>query len=212
MPVMTVRFSKLDSFYRISSYFEGEYMERIASGAFDASMANPAAIRTLFNHGFDPTMGGKSLGVPTRIYEHEGYACADVPLLDAAYVRELLPGIRAGAYGSSFMFDRGEDRWNWEPECSEDNPQGLPECTRITVELYEQGPVTWPANPSADVQCNSSTTRSGTDWYYAQLERSGDKMDKELVRSALTVPRRDTTGKLTMGTRLKVLREMELGR
>lgn len=206
MPTMTVRFSKLNSWYEIKSFWEGEFLERIAPGAFD-SISDPSEVRVLFNHGFDPSVGQKALGVPTVIEERDGYACADVPLFDAAYVRELLPGIRAGAYGSSFMFDAEHESWDWEPETSADNPKGIPQRTIESVRLYEQGPVTFPANPGADVQCDS---QSGTDWYYRQLETSGSlsQEDRTSIRSKLAMPARP--GGKHAGLRLRALREMEL--
>ena len=183
-------------------------MERILPGS--AMYDSVEGIRTLFNHGYDPQIGGKSLGVPRAAGERDGYAFTEVPLLDTSYVRDLLPGLRAGAYGSSFMFEVKEESWDWDPESSESNPGGLPERSIRGYQLFEDGPVTWPANPASDVQMNSAQ-QSGTDWYYTQLERSGLLKNGEEIRSRLrSIDRSEGRHPLTAGKRLKVLRELEL--
>ena len=48
-----------------------------------------------------------------------------VPLLDTSYNRDLLPGLAAGGYGSSFMFRVIQDAWNDEPGVSDHNPKGM---------------------------------------------------------------------------------------
>lgn len=210
---LRVRFSRLGNWYEINSWFEGRFLERVAPGAF--RFGAPADIRTLFNHGMDPSIGQKSLGVPDSITERDGYVVADVPLFDTSYTRDLLPGLRAGAYGSSFMFDVQEESWDYEPDKTSANPDGLPERTLRSVNLYEQGPVTWPANPEADASMNGATpdgaTRSGTDWFYRESEArglTGPGYGSEL-RSMLLV-HRSTAGKLPAWQRSKLLREFTL--
>lgn len=209
MPTLTVRFSQLDTWYPISSYWEGNFMERVMPGAFGSPEVS--GIRTLFNHGQDAQIGGKSLGVPARFGEGDGFAFTEVPLLDTSYVRDLIPGLQAGAYGSSFMFDVAEESWDWEPEASASNPKGLPERSLHGLTLYEAGPVTWPANPGADTQMNSSQ-KSGTDWYYAELERAGLLGNSDELRSRLRSAIDGRRGKLSFGERSRVIREMELSK
>lgn len=161
MPTMTVEFSRFGTWYPIRSYWEGEFLERTAKGAFKKTIAERgSAVRVLFNHGFDFHIGDKILGVPELLEERDTSPYAEVPLLDTSYNHDLVEGLRAGGYGSSFMFNVIRDEWNEEPEPSEHNPRALPERTILEVRLLEFGPVTWPANPDA-----TAGLRCGTDHY-----------------------------------------------
>ncbi|GGS87622.1 hypothetical protein GCM10010156_52660 [Planobispora rosea] len=174
MPVMVVRFSPFNVWYEINSYWEGRFLECTERGAFAKTMREQAErVKVLFNHGGDPQIGDKVLGLAENLREESDAAAGDVPLLDTSYNRDLLPGIEAGAYGSSFMFRVIKDEWNDEPGPSEHNPDGIPERTIKEVRLFEFGPVTWPANPEA-----TSGIRSLTDDFYARLR------DRDPVRVA----------------------------
>jgi len=174
MPTMVVRFSPFGTWYRISSWFEGDFFERTQLGAFAKTIAERGPqVKVLFNHGGDFHIGEKALGVPAVLEERADGPYAEVPLLDTSYNRDLVPGLDAGAYGSSFMFNVIRDEWNEEPGPSEHNPFGLPERTILEVRLLEFGPVTWPANPAA-----TSALRCGTDWYADQLrDRHPDRYE-----------------------------------
>lgn len=181
--VMEVRFSVFDSWYEINSWWEGRFLERTQRGAFSKTIAE-SGMRTkvLFNHGHDFHIGEKLLGQVESLSEENDSPVGIVPLFDTSYNRDLLPGLRAGAYGSSFMFRVIKEEWNDEPGRSDHNPEGLPERTITEVRLFEFGPVTWPANPdaTAGMRC-----LSGTDQYYEQL-RQRDPGRVELLRSRVT--------------------------
>ena len=49
----------------------------------------------------------------------------EVPLFDTQYVAELLPGLRAGAYGASFRFKVEREDLDQNPKRSTYNPNGL---------------------------------------------------------------------------------------
>lgn len=188
--VMDVRFSQFDTWYRIDSWWEGSFMERTARGAFKQTIAAHNAARsvdahrmvTLFNHGFDFHIGDKVLGEVIRSKEEPDSPVNTVRLFDTSYNRDLVPGLRAGVYGSSFMFRVIRDEWNNEPDASDHNPDGLPERTLKELRVFEAGPVTWPANPdaTAGMRCTS-----GTDAYYEHLTRRDPHRVAEL-RSRLT--------------------------
>ncbi|WP_433382788.1 HK97 family phage prohead protease [Streptosporangium sp. CA-115845] len=181
MPTMTVRFSPFGTWYEIDSWWEGRFLERTVRGAFAKTIAeNASRVKVMFNHGRDMYIHQKVLGVPESIREDADAAVGDVPLFDTSYVRDLLPGIEAGAYGSSFMFRVLQEQWNEEPGRSDHNPDGLPERTITEVRLYEFGPVTWPANPDA-----TSGIRSGTDAYYEHL-RLADPARVERLAARVT--------------------------
>jgi HK97 family phage prohead protease len=115
-------------------------------GAFAHSLAQDRnRLRVLFQHGRDPQIGDKVLGIPTLLREDELGAQYEVPLLDTSYVADLIPGLRAGAYGASFRFKVLREDLNESARASRYNPKGLPERTIREAKVMEFGPVTFPA-------------------------------------------------------------------
>jgi HK97 family phage prohead protease len=154
-------FARFNEWTEIDSVFEGRFLERVAPGAFAHSLAHDRArIRVLFQHGRDPQVGAKPLGIPTVLREDELGGAYEVPLLDTAYVRELIPGLRAGAYGASFRFSVMREHLVRSPERSAYNPHQLPERTIQEARVFELGPVTFAAYDGA-----TAGVRSLTDWY-----------------------------------------------
>ena len=186
---MFVRFSPFDTWYEINSLWEGNFLERTVPGAFKNTInANKRgdgtfAVRSLFDHGMDFNIGDKILGVPNRFEEvrEDGYhgPVLEVPLLDTSYNRDLLPGLRAGGYGSSFMFESIREEWNHEPGESEHNPNGIPERTLVENRVHEAGPVTWPASPTADAGMRS---RAMTDSMMERMATRHSGRYDDLVR------------------------------
>lgn len=178
---LLVDFSRFNSWYEINSFWEGRFLERTVRGSFRKTIAERGSrVKVLFNHGFDFHIGDKILGVPEVLEERSTSPHMEVPLLDTSYNRDLEPGLRAGGYGSSFMFEVLGESWDREPEKSDYNPEGLPERTITEVRLLEAGPVTWPANPDATAGMRSA---SGTDWLVEQLQQRDKDLREDLVRS-----------------------------
>lgn len=187
---MMVRFSPFDTWYEINSMWEGRFLERTAPGAFKNTINGAKradgnfSTKVLFNHGMDMNIGDKILGVPTRFEEvkSDGYHGPElqVPLFDTSYNRDLLPGLEANAYGSSFMFEAIRDSWDHEPDKSDHNPEGLPERTINEARTHEAGPVTWPASPTATAGMRSL---SGTDEYVGRVQARSAHGYDDLVRS-----------------------------
>lgn len=184
--VMELRFSPFGRWYEIDSWFEGRFLERTQRGAFAKTIRERGGqLKVMFNHGRDSMIGTKLLGVPTRVAEEDDSPVAEVELFDSSYVRDLLPGIRAGVYGSSFMFEVLSHEWVEEPGRSTHNPEGIPERTVTEVRLFEAGPVTWPANPDA-----TAGVRSLTDDYYEALAAT-DPVGVQRMRAAVSNLRTD---------------------
>lgn len=163
--IMTLRFSQFNNWYEIDSAREGKFLERVAPGAFTKTIGERGGqIKVLFNHGKDSQIGEKVLGKIITLEERKDGAYAEVELFDTSYNRDLIPSLRAGAYGSSFMFNVMDDAWDDRPERSDSNPGGLPERTVRALRLLEFGPVTWPANPGT-----TAGLRSDTDAYCESL-------------------------------------------
>lgn len=179
LATLEVNFSTFNSWYRIDSWLEGTFLERTSPGSFKKTIDERGKqVKILYNHGMDMNIGDKVLAVPEVIEERKDSPYLEGGLLDTSYNRDLLPGLRAGAYGSSFMFEVIHDEWNEEPERSAGNPDGIPERTIHEVRLFEAGPVTWPANPDS-----TAGVRSGVDWYGEQIQRRDPARHEDLVRS-----------------------------
>jgi HK97 family phage major capsid protein/HK97 family phage prohead protease len=158
MPTMTGRFAVFNTWARIDSVFEGRFMEQFAPGAFKKTFRERRdQMRVTFNHGHDPSLGDKVLGPIDELREDEVGAFYAVPLLDTAYNRELVPGLEAGLYGASMRFAVHRELVDERPEPSDYNPEGLPERTVKEAEVFEFGPVTFPAYADATAGVRSIT-------------------------------------------------------
>ena len=195
MPTMVVRFSRFNTWYEIDSFWEGTFLERTAKGAFSKTIKEQGrAVKVQFDHGYDARIGSVVLGVPEELYEADDSPVGEVPLFDTAYNRELVPGLEAGAYGSSFRFRVIRDEWNDDPGTSDWNPKGIPERTIKEVRLMEFGPVVWPANPDA-----TAGLRSLTDDFYERL-RSRDPRHVESLEARMRSLRTPDAGAALLGT------------
>lgn len=190
LATMEIRFSTFGVWYEINSWWEGHFLERTRMGAFARTIGahntrkvRSAGVKVLFNHGFDFFIGDKLLGPIDSLSEEPDSPVGIVGVDDTTFNRDLLPALRRGDYGSSFMFRVVQDEWNHEPGESDHNPAGLPERTITEVKLFEFGPVTWPANPDA-----TTGVRSATDAYYESM-RSRDPRRVDELRSRLSALR-----------------------
>lgn len=122
--------------------WEGRFVERIAPKAFARTLEQRGdKVKVLFNHGFDPSIGDKPLGKPEVMREDSKGLWVEVPLDDTSYNRDLVASLRSGALdGQSFRFSVKAEKWD-EPE----DAKAIPVRTIREVELYEFGPVTFPA-------------------------------------------------------------------
>jgi HK97 family phage prohead protease len=159
-------FSVFNTWYEINSLWEGEFLERIAPGAFARTIRERAGqVKALYDHGHDPQLGNKPLGPFTALREDDVGGYYEISLIDTDYNdRFVIPAARAGLLGSSFRFTVQAESWVDKPKARKDNPRALPERTITDVDLYELGPVTFPANAAA-----TADLRSGTDDFVDRL-------------------------------------------
>lgn len=164
-PTMFGHFAVFNDWTEIDSMFEGNFLERIAPGAFKKTFReNRDQMKSLFQHGHDPQIGDKPLGTIEQVSEDTTGAYYEVQLLDAPYVRsDILPGIRAGLYGASFRFQVMREEFDNQPSPSAQNPAGLPERTIKEARVFEFGPVTFPAYPSATAGVRSTSSDANGD-------------------------------------------------
>lgn len=172
MPTLAGHFAVFNTPTEIDSLFEGHFMERIAPGAFSKTFAEQRnEMKVTFQHGRDPQLGDKPLGPIESLEEDKKGAAYEVPLLDTGYNRELLPGLEAGLYGASFRFRVIKEDFDEEPGESADNPRGLPERTIKEAQVFEFGPVTFPAYAGATAGVRSLTD----EFLYEGLTRNPEK-------------------------------------
>jgi HK97 family phage prohead protease len=176
---LTVRFSPFETWYEINSMFEGQFLEQTVRGAFAKTMRESGAgVKVQFDHGHDTAVGSRVLAYPEELREDADSAVLEGDLFDTTYNRDLLPGLKAGAYGSSFRFQVIKDEWNDEPGTGPHNPKGLPERTIKEVRLFEAGPVVFPANPEA-----TSSARSMTDQFWQRAAQRDPQVEDLLARA-----------------------------
>lgn len=159
MPTLTGHFTVFNQWAEIQSRYEGHFLERFAPGSLSRTFKNNGdKIRVMFQHGKDPQIGEKLLGVPSMVREDGdigGYY--EVPLFDTSYNRDLLPGLEAGAYGASMRFTSMHEDYVEKPSKSQYNPDGIPERTIREARIAEAGPVVWPAYAGATAGVRSLT-------------------------------------------------------
>lgn len=121
--------------------WEGRFVERIAPKAFARTLEQRGdKVKVLFNHGFDPSIGDKPLGKPEVMREDRKGLYVEVPIDDTSYGRDIVASLRSGALdGQSFRFSVKAEKWD------DGDSKSLPVRTIREVELYEFGPVTFPA-------------------------------------------------------------------
>lgn len=168
--VMAGHFSVFNRWFEINSWLEGHFMERVQPGSFSRTFnawrnaSDPHRVQVLLEHGHDPTVGDKPLGVTESLAEDPTGAAYEARLFDTSYVRDLVPALRAGVYGASYRFRVLQDEWNHEPGESDHNPDGIPERTITEQQVFEYGATVFPASPTT-----TAGLRSLTDQYYEQL-------------------------------------------
>lgn len=154
-------FTPFGQWSEINSMWEGNFLERTEMGAFAKTIKESrAAIRVLYDHGHDPQIGNKPLGPIRELREEEYGPFYEVPLIDTDYNRDfIIPALDAELLGASYRFRVIREEWNEEPGESAHNPKGLPERTIKEAQLYEFGPVTFPAFDGATAKLRSISDR-----------------------------------------------------
>lgn len=182
-------FAVFDTWTKIRSRYEGTFIERLGTGSFTEAFKNKESLRVLFEHGTDPQIGNKPIAVPDVLRQDERGAYHESPLLTkASYVRDLLPALENKQLGASFRFGVADDDEEWvrPTKPTDHNPDMLPERTICNVTLlYEFGPVTWGAYPTA-----TSGVRSGTDTFIDRLLHDPLFLARMTERSGLAVVER----------------------
>lgn len=191
---MSGHFAVFDQWTEICSWYEGEFLERVVFGAFTKTInESRGQIKCQFDHGYNEIVGPNLLGPIDTLREEDFGPYYEVPLLDTAYNRDtVLPQLqgrlmdgttRGSLLGASFRFRVVRDEWNWEPPVSAYNPDAMPERTIREVQLFEFGPVVFPAYPAA-----TAGMRSLTDHYLDRLREQRAAHRAPAARNPATPP------------------------
>lgn len=193
---LTGHFAVFDEWTEINSAWEGQFLERVAPGAFKKTFReNRGGMKVLFDHGHDPSIGNKPLGAIRNLTEDERGAFYEVDLLDTTYNRDLVPGLEAGLYGASFRFRVMREDYVDQPDPSDYNPQGLPERTIREAKVMEFGPVAFPAYSGA-----TAGVRSLTDEYILRSFLEHPERLKQVLTSFLPAAAEEAAGEATAPT------------
>lgn len=131
----------------INSAAEGHFIERIAPGAFKRSIGQRTPV-IQFDHGQHPMIGTMPIGVIRSIVEDEHGLKVRARLADNWLIQPVRDAIRDGAItGMSFRFKVLKDTWTRSGD--------MPHRTIETVQLYEVGPVVFPAYSQTTVGVRS---------------------------------------------------------
>jgi HK97 family phage prohead protease len=133
--------------------YEGSFRERIAPGAFKRTLGQRMPVLQ-FDHGSHPLIGSIPLGRITSIVEDSHGLRVKARLSDNWLVEPVRDAIRDGAIsGMSFRFRVVDDNWTR-------TKNGIAERTIREVELYEVGPVVFPAYEQTTVGVRSKQALS----------------------------------------------------
>ncbi|MFA5635433.1 MAG: HK97 family phage prohead protease [Anaerovoracaceae bacterium] len=176
-PVIAGIGSPYDASTRIQGWDE-EWDEIVAPGAWTATISKPDVdVICTFNHNVDNLLGRTSAG--TLALDE-----SDAGLLYAAQINKDDPAAmgvharvaRRDLSGSSVWFRVVKDQWE---EPSEDNDLEVPLRTILAADLYEVGPVTFPAFPQTTSEAASFRT-FGID------RQTLTRMDQSLTAAGIT--------------------------
>lgn len=121
--------------------------ERIASGAFARALREKHDVRGLFNHSDNAVLGRLSAST-LRLAEDEVGLRYEIDLPDTQLAKDLAVSIERGDItGSSFSFRATSVKWEMEGD--------VEIRTVLDVDLYDVGPVTWPAYKATEAAVRS---------------------------------------------------------
>jgi HK97 family phage prohead protease len=124
------------------------FTERIKPGCFSRAIKEDD-VRALFNHDSNLVLG-RNTAKTLRLSEDKEGLAFECDLPDTQAARDVATLIERGDIsGCSFSFRTLKDEWDYSPDGA------TTMRTLIDVELFDVGPVTFPAYPATDVSVRS---------------------------------------------------------
>lgn len=162
--------------YPIDSGVPGwEQTEYVRHGAFTKTLAeNPGRVQVLLNHGQDPVVGMKPLGVPSVMRQDHHGLYVEVPLDKTSYNDDIVVSLASGALRAmSISFEAIKESH------SDDRRERYLE----EVKLWEFGPVTFPANQAAVASLHA------LEWFAPRREPRDDEEEPQSRQSTAMASR-----------------------
>jgi HK97 family phage prohead protease len=129
----------------------GSFKESLAPGCFKNSIASGRKVVSLFNHDVNYVLGSTS-GKSLKLLEDMRGLWIEVEPPDTQVGRDVVEYIRRGdVQGQSFMFTITKEEWTIAKEATELDRRRI-----LEVELFECGPVLFPAYEETSVGLRSS--------------------------------------------------------
>lgn len=126
-----------------------DMVERIKPGAFDRALSERQDVRGLFNHDAARILGRTASGTMRLSIDEIGLRY-EIDLPDTQEARDLATLIdRGDITGSSFSFGANKTEW-------EDMPDGMSVRAIVDLDLYDVGPVTYPAYEATSAAVRSA--------------------------------------------------------
>ncbi len=145
-----------------SDLLGGWFVEVIRPGAFDEVLRSKPDVRCLFNHDANQVLGRTASGTLTLRGDSRGlFMECQVP---STRLAEDVYGLvtRGDINQQSFAFIVGEDRWTF----SHDREKPTFREILTVAELFDVGPVTFPAYGSTDVSARSGVSPADAEALY----------------------------------------------
>lgn len=150
----------------------GMFEEEIAPGAFTRALKEKQDIRSLFNHDANVVLGRTTNG-SMKLTEDETGLWTETTPPDTQQARDVVENIRVGnVSGMSFMFQIRKQEWIFS-----DDAKVLDRRVITDVDLYEAGPVVFPAYEETSVGLRSLAEQS---YQSAKAEREAALKAKEI--------------------------------
>jgi hypothetical protein len=190
---------------RIDSW-EGMFDEQIARGAFAKTIAERKPVLQ-FDHGYDARTGSVPIGALDELREDRRGLYVRARLFDNAVVEPIRQAIEGGAIdGMSFRFKVPAGRDTWKKREGDVDLRTIRE-----VELYELGPVVFPAYASTSVGVRSllagldDDDRARLVHELAELLRTTPDADQQVTSEPSTVAPAQATRGLSPHVRARLL-------
>jgi len=161
----------------------GDTFERIKPGAFDKAIAEDD-VRGLFNHDPSQVLGRTKSGT-MRLTATDDGVVYEIDESDTSVFRDVAEHIRRGDVdGASFAFRVTDERW------FEDGDREIREI--LAGELFDVGPVTYPAYSGTDAQVASRDSghvdeaRTSYDLWKEQRQHEQNQIESLEMRFRMT--------------------------
>jgi len=131
-------------------------VERIMPPAFDQVLSRPDDVRGLFNHDPNQLLGRTSAGTLSLAIDRRGLSFSVDPGATTV-ARDVTEHVRRGdVQGASFSFIATDERW--------EKQDGIEVRELHGVQVFDVGPVTFPAYQATDVQARAIARASRDAW------------------------------------------------